>query len=239
MVLNSRVEIISHLNVLIYVVTLKCWDPWNDIPSLWAQRKLTSPLCPFPLWMLSSQVKPRVLAKMDLEVEEKIPQTGVLILFPPAHSLLWAIVGDGTMGVPTLLSIRYLGQWLAWFICFKDFSSFIYSTYCQEFSLLSLNLCVWASGFEHRTYKTINFREKKHLFRCFLLTRFSWVGCSAVSRHVLHIITWPFTCLSICVHFHFRNNALFLLDEKNYYFFSNWTQLVLSQDTWILVQLSS
>ena len=25
---------------------------------------------------------------MDLEVEEKIPQTGVLILFPPAHSLL-------------------------------------------------------------------------------------------------------------------------------------------------------
>lgn len=44
-------------------------------------------LCPFAIWMSSSHAKPGVLAKMDLEVEEKIPQIAMLILFPPAHCL--------------------------------------------------------------------------------------------------------------------------------------------------------
>ena len=44
-------------------------------------------LCPFPIWMSSSHTKPGVLAKMDLDMEEKIPQTAMFILFPPAHCL--------------------------------------------------------------------------------------------------------------------------------------------------------
>lgn len=38
--------------------------------------------------MLSSQAKPRVLAKMDLEVEGQIPQTRLSILSPHSHSVL-------------------------------------------------------------------------------------------------------------------------------------------------------
>ena len=64
-------------------------------------------------------------------------------------------------------------------------------------------------------------------FYCFLFTRSSFlIGSSAYSRHALHIITSFLTCLSIYVHLHFRNNALFLLDENILFFFPNQTQFI-------------
>lgn len=124
----------------------------------------------------------------------------------------WAIVRDRstlTQIFGTVTGLIYLLQ--------RFFTFCLLLWLAIEFSLLSLNLCVWASGFEHRAYKTINFWEQKDtcLFCCFLLTRSSsLVGCSAHSRYALCIITWLVTCLSICVHLPFRNNNLFLLDEN-------------------------
>lgn len=64
-------------------------------------------LCPFPIRMSNSHTEPGVLAKMDLDVEEKIPQTAMLILFPPARFLFVGCSRQerGPWRGPTLLLI--------------------------------------------------------------------------------------------------------------------------------------
>ena len=100
---------------------------------------------------------------------------------------MWAVVGRrGDHGGAQPYS--WFETWLTWFTCFREFFKFCLLLLLARGFFAFFELTLWASGNEHKTYKTTNFQEqKKHvIFAVFLLIRFSWVVCSAVSRHVLH-----------------------------------------------------
>jgi hypothetical protein len=195
---------------------------------------LFSTLSIYPM-IVKFPAKPRVMARIDLELVGQIPWIWVSFLSLPDHSVHVGYSGRD-QEVLTLFWIKYWKQLLAWFILFRESSSFVCSFDWPpiEFSLVSLNLCVWASGFDYKVYKTINFWEQKKKPCLLLLFPISFlVRCSVYNRHILHIIRWLFTYLPICVHLDFRNYAVSsmkkIISSLTEY---SWSQ---SKETWILV----